>query len=159
MKKRIIIITILVTLLSIGIISVYSTYAYNEEDNILDESDANYNLIYSIRENSNKEVVINSKEEKYVNITLTNTYESTVKYGMYYYLINPKNLPENVTITLAEDSIDLLENIIKPNQTRSISIKIVNNSEKQLELIIGALVGFEKGNIEDLAKNGEYLIK
>lgn len=159
MKKRIIIITILVTLLSIGIISVYSTYAYNEEDNILDESDANYNLIYSIRENSNKEVVINSKEEKYVNITLTNTYESTVKYGMYYYLINPKNLPENVTITLAEDSIDLLENIIKPNQTRSISIKIVNNSEKQLELIIGALVGFEKGNIEDLAKNGEQLIK
>ncbi|MBQ8219536.1 MAG: hypothetical protein IJZ79_07275 [Bacilli bacterium] len=159
MKKRIIIITILVTLLSIGIISVYSTYAYNEEDNILDESDANYNLIYSIRENSNKEVVINSKEEKYVNITLTNTYESTVKYGMYYYLINPKTLPENVTITLAEDSIDLLENIIKPNQTRSISIKIVNNSEKQLELIIGALVGFEKGNIEDLATNGEQLIK
>ena len=158
MKKRIIFV-ILFIMLSIGIISIYTTYAFDEEESKLDESSADYNLIYSLKENSNKEVIVNPKEEKYIDITLTNTYKSTVKYGMYYYLINHDTLPNGVDISLSEDSIDLLENTIASNQTRSISIKIKNDSDSQIDLIIGALIGFEKGKIEELAKNGEILIK
>ena len=125
----------------------------------LSESNADHNLIYSLKEKTNKQLTIGSKEEKYVDITLTNAYESTVKYGMYYYLFSPEKLPENVSITLSEDSKDLLENTIKPNQTRSISLKITNNSEYSIEIQVGALVGFENGRIEDLVKEGEVLIK
>ena len=156
-KKSIIVILLL--MLSVGIVSLYTTFAYDEENRILEPSLADYNLIYSIKENSNKQLTVGPKEEKYIDITLKNTYKSTVRYGMYYYLINPTKLPENVTINLSEDSEDLLENNIKPEQIRSISIKITNNSEHQIELIIGALVGFENGKIEDLVENGEVLIK
>ena len=97
--------------------------------------------------------------KKYIDIVLDNPYNSTVRYGMYYYLLDSDNLPNNVKISLADESIDGLEDIIQPNQTRSVSIKINNNSENSVKLEIGALVGFEKGNIEDLASNGEVLIK
>ena len=78
---------------------------------------------------------------------------------MYYYLIEQSITPDNFTITLSEDSQDLLENIIKPNQTRNISLKLNNAGDSQIELIVGALVGFEKGNIEELVQKGEVLIK
>ena len=139
-KKSIIV--ILLIMLSIGIVSVYSTFAYDEETTKLDESTANYNLIYSMKENSNNQWTVGAGEEKYIDITLENTYKSTVRYGMYYYLISPDKMPENVNIELAEDSKDLLENIIKPEQTRSISLKITNNSDYNVTMQIGALIGF-----------------
>ena len=158
MKKRTIIIILLFFLL-LSSITLYTTFAYNEEDTTLEKSDADYNFIYQLKEKSNKEIIINPNEEKYVDIVLTNTYSQTVKYGMYYYMIEPNTQVDGLIVSLSEDSPDLLENIIKPNQTRSISLKIVNNSDTQIDLLVGALVGFEKGEIKDLAQNGEILIK
>ena len=156
MSKNKIIIVLLI-LLSIGVISLYTTYAY--EDNNEELSNQHYNLMYPLKESSNKEIAVGAKEEKVVDISLKNTYENTIRYGMYYYMINPTKLPDNVTITLSEDSEDLLEDIIKPNQTRSISIRITNDSEYAINLIIGALIGFEHGEIEELVTDGELLIK
>ena len=156
MSKNKIIIVLLI-LLSIGIISLYTTYAY--EDNNEELSNQHYNLMYPLKESSNKEIAVGAKEEKFVDISLKNTYENTIRYGMYYYMINPTKLPDSVTITLSEDSEDLLEDVIKPNQTRSISIRITNDSEYAINLIIGALIGFEHGEIEELVTDGEVLIK
>ena len=72
MKKNIIIIILLI-MLSIGIISLYTTFAYQEENKIEEPSDADYNLIYSLKDNINQEISINANEEKYVDINLTNT--------------------------------------------------------------------------------------
>ena len=156
-KNKIII--VLVIILFIGIISLYTTFGYQEENKIDEKSNADYNLIYSLKNNSNKEIVVLANEEKFIDINLTNTYNSTIKYGMYYYLLNPNKLPDNVVITLAEDSQDLLENTIKSKESRTVSIKVTNNSEYTINLIIGALIGFENGNIEDLITEGEILIK
>ena len=156
MSKNKIIIVLLI-LLSIGVISLYTTYAY--EDNNEELSNQHYNLMYPLKESSNKEIAVGAKEEKFIDISLKNTYENTIRYGMYYYMINPTKLPDSVTITLSEDSEDLLEDIIKPNQTRSISIRITNDSEYAINLIIGALIGFEHGEIEELVTDGEVLIK
>ena len=158
MKKRTIIIILLFFLL-LSSITLYTTFAYNQEDTTLEKSDADYNFIYQLKEKSNKEIIINPNEEKYVDIVLTNTYSQTVKYGMYYYMIEPNTQVDGLIVSLSEDSLDLLENIIKPNQTRSISLKITNNSDTQIDILVGALVGFEKGEIKDLAQNGEILIK
>jgi len=153
------IMVVLLIMLSIGVISLYTTFGYEGNNTNLEQSNSDYNLIYSLKESSNKEITVNAKEEKFIDITLTNTYDATIKYGMYYYLINPDNLPDNVTITLAEDSQDLLENTIKPQNTRVVSIKITNNSEYSINMIIGALIGYENGNIEELIMDGEVLIK
>ena len=151
---------LLLIMLSISVVSLYTTYGL-EVNNIITpgESTSDYNIISSIKESSNKQISVGSLEEKFIDISLKNTYESTIKYGMYYYLVSPEKLPDNVTITLSEDSEDLLENNIKPNETRTISIKISNNSEYSINLIIGALIGFEYGEIEDLVTEGETLIK
>ena len=158
MSKNKIIIVLLI-MLSVGIISLYTTFGYQGENKIEEESNADYNIIYSLKNSTNKEITVNANEEKFIDINLKNTYTSTIKYGMYYYLINPNKLPDNVTITLAEDSQDLLENTIKPEGTRTVSIRISNDSEYTINLIIGALIGFENGNIEDLVTDGEVLIK
>jgi len=156
-KKSIII--ILLIMLSVSVVSLYSTFAYDEEAKKLDESNADYNLIYSMKKNSNRQISVGPNEEKYIDITLENDYESIVRYGMYYYLLSPEKMPENVTVELAEDSKDLLENTIKPKQIRSISLKITNASMYTVTMQVGALVGFENGVIEDLVKDGEVLIK
>lgn len=159
MSKNKIIILLLI-MLSISVVSLYTTYGL-EVNNIITpgESTSDYNIISSIKESSNKQISVSSLEEKFIDISLKNTYESTIKYGMYYYLISPEKMPDNVTITLSEDSDDLLENTIKPDEVRTISIKITNNSEYSINLIIGALIGFEYGEIEDLVTDGETLIK
>lgn len=155
------IMVVLLIMLSIGVISLYSTYAYEDNgNNILgDSSDSDYNLIYSIKDNSSKEINVSPGVEKYVDINLTNTYSSTIRYGMYYYMVEPSKLPDNVIVSLAEYSDDKLEDVIKAGDTRNISLKITNNSEYSIKLMVGALIGFENGKIEDLVTNGEILIK
>lgn len=159
MKKRGIVTVLLVALLAGVIISLYSTFAFDEETSNLEESVADYNLIYSIKESSKTKITVGGNEEKYVDVIISNPYESTVKYGMYYYLEDVDALSEKTVIQLAEESTDLLEDIIEPNQTRNVSIKIVNNETFPISFEIGALVGFENGNIEDLVQSGEILIK
>lgn len=152
---------VLLIMLSVSVISLYTTYAYEENNEVVTEhpSSSNYNLIYSLTESTNKEIIVEAKDEKFIDINLKNTYDATIKYGMYYYLINPTSLPDNVTITLADGSVDLLEDTIKPDETKTISIRITNDSEYTIDLIIGALIGFEYGDIEDLVTKGEVLIK
>ncbi len=158
MKKRILLIAV-IGLLVVGIVSLYSSFAYDEEAAKLGDSSANYNLIYSLKENSTKELTVAAKDTVYVDITLSNSYKAAVKYGMYYRLVSPNRMPDNVTITLGEDSQAPLETTISSNETKVVTIKIINNSEYNLDLFIGALVGFENGNIEELISNNEILIK
>jgi len=159
MSKNKIIIVLLI-MLSIGIISLYTTYAYEEENNtIINEPTSDNNLVYLLKNSTNKEISVGPKEQKFFDINLKNTYESTVRYGTYYYMINPEKLPDNVKITLAEGSEDVLESTIKPNTTRNVSIQITNNSDYAIDLIIGALIGYEYGNMEELEKDGIVLIK
>ena len=159
MNKKSIYIILFIMLFTVSILSLYTTFAYDEETEMLEESNANYNLIYSLKESSNKQITIGSNEIKYVDITLNNTYSTTVKYGMYYHLNKPNNMPDNVEIGLAEESPNQLQDTIKSGQAKVISIRINNKSEYNLELVIGALVGFENGNIEDLLKDNEVIIK
>ena len=147
MSKRSILIILFLLLLSVGGITLYNTFAYDAEASKLSKSQADYNIIYSLKENSDKYITVPAKEEKYVDIELNNTYTGAIKYGMYYLPINPKQISNNVSITLSEDSISSVEEIIQPSETKNIEIKIDNKSEEDVELLIGALIGFENGEI------------
>ena len=157
-KKSVFTILIIMLITTISI-SLYTTFAYDEEASKLDDSNATYNLIYSIKKSSNKSVTVASNTTKYVDIVLNNIHEGTIKYGMYYKLINQNNLPDNVKISLAPGSSSKLQDTISSGDTKTISIKIENYSDYNLEFVIGALVGFENGSIGELIKEGETLIK
>lgn len=159
MSKKSIFVILFMMLASVVIISLYSTFAYDEEAAKLDESNAENNLIYSIKESSKNEILVSANETKYVDISLKNDYTANVKYGMYYRLLAPSKMPKDVIITLADESLALLEDTIKPNETKTITIKVINNSNSNLDLIIGAIVGFENGNIYELIKDEEVIIK
>ena len=158
MNKRVLLIAV-IGIFVVGIVSLYSSFAYDEEAAKLGDSDANYNLIYSLKENSTKELTVASHDTTYVDINLMNTYASTVKYGMYYKLISPNSMPEDVAISLGEDSQAGLESTISAGEKKVVTIKIANASEYNVSLYIGALVGFENGNIEELISNDEILIR
>ena len=159
MSKKSILIILFLLLLSVGGITLYNTFAYDPEVSKLKESNADYNIIYSLKENSDKYITVPAKQEKYVDIELNNTYTATIKYGMYYLFVNPKEGNNNVSITLSEDSTNPVEDIIKPSETKIVEIKINNESDDNIDLVVGALIGFENGEISDLIKNGEVLIK
>jgi hypothetical protein len=158
MKKGIIAF-ILLLVVSLSIVSLYTTFAFDEETASLNESTSDYNIIYSMMSDSNRSIVVDAMEEKYYDIVLENVYDSNVRYGMYYYLSSPEVMPNGVSITLAEGSADPVEGIIKPKNVKSVSIKVTNNSDSKIYLTIGALIGFENGLIEDLVRDGEVLIK
>ena len=174
MSKKSILIVLFLLLLSVGGFTLYSTFAYNEEEIKLEDSNSDYNLIYSLRDNSNKNVSVSSHEEKYIDFELNNIYPSNVMYGMYYYLVSPSKMPSGVEIKLSEESDNPASvinssasetsdnpaiDIIKSGETKVVSIRIKNDSEDNIDLIVGALIGFENGDINDLVKNGEFLIK
>lgn len=158
-KNKILI--ILLMMLSIGIVSLYTTYAYEENNEIkVDESKSDHNLNFSLKISTDKQITVNPNEEKFIDISLKNIYyEETVGYGTYYSMINPEKLPNNVNITVADHSIDSPSGTIKKNETKIISLKINNESEYAINLVIGCLGGFENGTIEDLPEWNEEIHK
>ena len=159
MNKKTIVAVLITMILVLGGISLYSTFAYDVEATKLDDSTADYNLVYSLKDLSSSEIYLSTNETKYIDITLNNTYTGTIRYAMYYNLLNPKNMPNNVDISLAETSLSALEGTIKSGESKVISIKIANNSDNNLKLIVGAVAGFENGNINELLNENEILIK
>ena len=157
MRKKTIFIILIIAVLTVSILSLYSSFAYNEESNDLGETDANYNLIYSLSDESNKQIEVASNSDIYVDLDVTNTYDYTVKYGVYYYLVKPDDLPNGVSINRVDDLA--IQDTIEAHSSKTVSIKIVNKSDYNIELILGTLVGFENGNIEDLLTDGLVLIK
>ena len=158
MNKKQIVMILLIAAFSLGIISLYTTFAYDEEAAQLGESTANYNLIYSIKNSSNKTVSLSAHDEKFVDVVLTNTYDSSLKYGIYYKFVRGSD-NEKIIVSVADDSQDLVQDIINKDETKVVSLRIVNESDDNVTLVVGALVGFAQGKIEDLQKDGEILIK
>lgn len=153
------IVAVLMMIFSIGIISMYTTYAFDNEVGTLGESTADHNLIYSISENSNRQISLMAGETKFVDIALTNTLSSPIEYGMYYYAINPDVLPSGVKISLADSSSSPLEDIIDVGEEKVVSLKLTNDSEYNVMLLVGALIGFENGDISELETDKQILIK
>lgn len=83
MKNKMIIISFALVVVII-VVSLYTTFAYNDNNNGLTKSNADINLEYSTKDDNSQEVTINHGEEKYIDISLKNTYTSKVKYGIYY---------------------------------------------------------------------------
>ena len=153
------IVAVLMMIFSIGIISMYTTYAFDNEVGTLGESTADHNLIYSISENSNRQISLMAGETKFVDIALTNTLSSPIEYVMYYYAINPDVLPSGVKISLADSSSSPLEDIIDVGEEKVVSLKLTNDSEYNVMLLVGALIGFENGDISELETDKQILIK
>ena len=125
MSKKSITLIIFILFVSFGIISLYTTFAFNEEDTKMDESQANYNLIYPLNDLRKQEVVIPSGEEKNVDIAITNTYNTTLRYGLCYKLVSPDTKPDELVVSTASESDNPSESTIKTGENKIITIKVI----------------------------------
>lgn len=157
MQRKTIFIILIVAVLTFSILSLYTSFAYNEENNDLGESNANYNLVYSLKEENGKQLTVQSKSDIYVDLEITNIYDYAVKYGAYYYLVNPKTVANGLTVSRIDDGA--AQDIIEAHESKTISLRIANETDYSIDLIVGTLVGFENGNVEDLVTNGLVLVK
>lgn len=157
MKKRIIIIVSIIIIV-IASLSLYNTFAIDKENTLDNNSNSDINLSYSLKE-SNMDVIANIGEEKYVDIILKNIYNENIKYGVYYKMNEPKNIPNGLKVTIDDISKSKNEEILKPNEDKVITIKIVNNSSYNVSITLGSVVGFVQGDINSLLKDDMILIK
>ena len=158
MKNKMIIISFALVVVII-VVSLYTTFAYNDNNNGLTKSNADINLEYSTKDDNSQEVIINHGEEKYIDISLKNTYTSKVKYGIYYKMISPNKTPSGLNITKDYRSQGLLESTLNKDEEALVTIKISNDSKYDFKLEIGSLIGFEKGDISTLVSDNQVLIK
>lgn len=159
MRKRTVFIILIICAFTASIVSIYSSFAYDEAAHDLGESDANYNLVYSLRDENKKQITVASKSDIYVDLEVINSYDYTVKYGTYYYLVKPNNMPSGITVKVTEDSSSKAIETIESHKKKIISLKITNDSEDSVDLVVGTIVGFENGNIEELVSDGLILVK
>ena len=158
MKNKMIIISFALVVVII-VVSLYTTFAYNDSNNGLTKSNADINLEYSTKDDNSQEVIINHGEEKYIDISLKNTYTSKVKYGIYYKMISPNKTPSGLNITKDDKSQGLLESTLNKDEEALVTIKISNDSKYDVKLEIGSLIGLEKGDISTLVSDNQVLIK
>ena len=157
MKKKIIIILSFIIVV-IGLLSLYRTFAINKNNDNADNIDSDINLSYSLK-NPDMNVIAKTNEEKYVDINLSNIYNENVKYGIYYKMNEPKNIPDGLNITIDELSKSNNAEILKPHEKKTITIKIVNNSEYNVSITLGSVIGFVSGDINTLLNDDMILIK
>lgn len=156
MKKRLIIIAIII--ISIGLVSLYATFALNDNHN-LDDSDSDINLSYVLNNESDMSVSVGKYDEKYVDMILKNNYKEKVKYGVYYKVNDMDTLPLGVNIIIDNNSVNSNEEIIKPNEEKIVTVIIKNDSDNDISISLGSVIGFVQGDINALLDNDMILIK
>ncbi len=158
MKKRLILIGIIL-IITVGLLSLYRTFSLSEEieNNVLPSS-GDYLLTYSLKENTNN-ITVGVNETKYVDIKLKNIYSSSVKYGVYYIMNEPKQIVSDLIVSIDDSTENKNEEILESNEEKILTIKLVNNSEYNISLTLGSVVGFEQGDINTLIDDNMILIK
>ncbi len=158
MKKRLIII-ISIIIIFIGVLSIYRTFAVNSNNNLKNETESDINLSYTLKNNDNMNVVVNAKEEKYVDMTLTNGYSEKVKYGIYYQMLDPKEVPNGLNVLIDNNSKNINEEIISPKEEKIVTVIIKNNTDNNITISLGSIIGFAQGDINALLEDNMILIK
>lgn len=157
MKKRIFIIIFLIIVV-VGLLSLYNTFAFNKGNDNVDESFSDINLTYSLKDIKTMNISVSNNEEKYIDMNLRNIYNENVKYGVYYKMKEPKSVPDGLNVSVDENSKSGREEILKSNEEKTITIKIVNNSSYNVSLTLGSVVGFVQGDINNLLSDDMFLI-
>lgn len=158
MKKGLILIGIII-IITVGMLSLYRTFSLSDEnENNVVLSDSDMLLNYALKYDTNN-INIGINEEKYVDIKLKNTYSSSVKYGIYYVMNEPKQLVDGLMVTIDDDTKNTNEEILEPNEEKIVTVKIINKSEYNISLSLGNVIGFRQGDINTLLNDNMILIK
>jgi len=143
LKNRTFFIAIIVLLTIVG--GLYSTYAINVYMDKTTSTNYDMALSFDISGALNNQTTVVAGQTKVFDVDVINNNDSTVKYGVVYQMISPTTLPSTVTLAQYADSKDSASGSIAPNETKTISIIVKNNSSSSVKIGFSVVSGFING--------------
>ena len=154
MKKNYLISVIVMVLI---VLSLYSTYAMFTEtvetDEIINMEASLVSLESKIVEY--EQITINGNEAKSIMVSISNSTESNLYYGVWYEMINPTSINSDIEIAKLTSSTDSTEGIINIGAEKNVKIVIKNTGSSSITVNVG--VGYSETNSLNLPTN-RYVI-
>lgn len=144
----ILIIFIFIALLSTTFYQSFSLYTESGSLSLI-EGIETYSFILNNSNNTNS-VTIKSRNNKYIDITVSNESDISLLYGISYTTSSNLN---NVNIGYLESTTSLPNDTITNNSQKIVTIKIDNNSSNDITINFNILFGFENNNQLTLEDN------
>ncbi len=149
----------LLSIIVIGLIvlSLYSTYAMFTETV---ETDEIINMSASVLPLESKiveyeQITINGNDAKSIMVSISNSTESNLYYGVWYEMVNPISINDNIEIAKLTSSTDSTQGQINTGVEKNVKIVIKNTGSSSITVNIG--VGYSLTSSLDLPIN-RYVI-
>ena len=146
-----------IVVMGLIVLSLYSTYAMFTEtietDEIINLSASTINLNSEIVEY--EQITINGNEAKSIMVNISNSTESNLYYGIWYEMVNPASINDNIEIAKLTSSTDSTQGTINTGVEKNVKIVIKNTGSSSITVNIG--VGYSKTSSLDLPTN-RYVI-
>lgn len=146
MNKKITLSTLAILIISIAIVSLYKTFAYNVTSTISGTT-LNFNLV-----TNTQNVTVSANSSKELVYKIQNENQGAVKYEVFHNINNP-----NISIAKAQGG-DPQSGTINKNEYKYINIRINNTTPSEVTVSISTVLGFEKGG-ELIVPSGWYPIE
>jgi len=136
---------LLVNVIALVFVATYSTYALFTSSLEIGDISLDTELKYTFKINSNQEFTIGANSKLRFNAIVENDMEGTISYGVYYKMISPMEISEDITIAEVTDSNTLTTSgPIEPGSDNSIPVPlvIINESNEEVKVQIGIRTGY-----------------
>ena len=154
-KRKLIFTSLIVLALVVATLSI--TYALNV--NVTQNTTSDYDLSYTfdISDNATWTINLASGKTKIYEISITNPYSDSIKYGIVYKMDNPTTMPENSLVGIVSTSENFSQGSINSNSTINVSIAVVNSSTSNMQVTLSVISGYKNGG-ELIIPDGYTLI-
>ena len=154
-KRKLIFTSLIVLALVVATLSI--TYALNV--NVTQNTTSDYDLSYTfdISDNATWTINLASGKTKIYEISITNPYSDSIKYGIVYKMDNPTTMPDNSLVGIVSTSENFSQGSINSNSTINVSIAVVNSSTSNMQVTLSVISGYKNGG-ELIIPDGYTLI-
>ena len=148
---------LIIVVMGLIVLSLYSTYAMFTETI---ETDEIINMSASVLPLESKiveyeQITINGNEAKSIMVNISNSTESNLYYGVWYEMVNPTSMNNNIEIAQLTSSTDSTQGQINTGVEKNVKIVIKNTGSSSITVNIG--VGYSLTSSLDLPIN-RYVI-
>lgn len=140
---------ILIIFIVIVIMGLYQTFSMLTESGGISYSNNTKTYSFIIGSNKENELIIKENDTKYVDVSIKNDKEIDLTYALYY---NLDKEVKDITIGYIEETNAKPTGTILANDTKVISLKIINNSNQIVKINIGINSGTLNGG--EIKKSG-----
>ena len=142
-KRKLIFTSLIVLALVVAALSI--SYALNIA--VTEGTSSEYDLSYTfdISDNATWTINVPAGKTKVYDISVTNPYSDTIKYGIVYKLDNPTTMPSDSLVGVLNTTENPSQGSINANSTLEISVAIVNNSSSNMQVTLAIVNGYKNG--------------